>query len=133
MNAFGDVIGADGEVLAGPRGEDGEIVSDRRRMLAAMTQAPDWSRLEERNTTLVCVITDAALDKPACTRVARMASGGSRPGRRPGVLERRRRRRLLPCFGGSRGAPDRFTSIAIGSLAATVTAAAIRDVVDARR
>ena len=41
-----------------------------------MTRPPDWSRVEERNTTLVCVMTDAPLDKPACTRVARMASAG---------------------------------------------------------
>ena len=41
-----------------------------------MEGPPDWTRLEERNTTLVCVMTDAPLDKAACARVARMASGG---------------------------------------------------------
>ena len=74
-NAFGDVIAEDGTVLAGPRGDDGESVSTAET-LTTMTKAPDWSRVEELNTTLVCVMTDAPLDKPACTRVARMASGG---------------------------------------------------------
>ena len=45
-------------------------------LIAAMEAPPDWTRLEERNTTLVCVMTDAPLDKAACARVARMASGG---------------------------------------------------------
>ena len=75
VNAFGDVIGADGRLLAGARGENGEPVSTAAT-LAAMSEPPDWTVVEERNTTLVCVCTDAALDKPACTRVARMASGG---------------------------------------------------------
>ena len=73
--------------------------------IAAMERGcPTGRGLEERNTTLVCVITDAPLDKPACSRVARMASGGRRPRGRPGVLRRRRRRRLLHRL---RGAAER--------------------------
>ena len=41
-----------------------------------MEAPPDWSRIEERNTTLVCVLTDAGLDAGACALVARMASAG---------------------------------------------------------
>ncbi len=128
VNAFGDVIGADGRILAGARGEDGGIVSSAET-ITAMEQVPDWSRIEERNTTLVCVITDASLDRPACTRIARMASGGVA-------------RSVDPVFSSVDGdvvfclstveAPatqDRFVSISTGTLAATVTAAAIRDAV----
>jgi L-aminopeptidase/D-esterase-like protein len=130
VNAFGDVIGADGTVLAGARGEDGEIVSTAAT-LATMSAAPDWTRVEERNTTLVCVITDAPLDRAACNRVARMASGGVA-------------RAIDPVFSSVDGdvcfclavgepptEPDRFLSIAAGTVAATVTAAAIRDAVGA--
>ena len=130
VNAFGDVIGADGRILAGARGPEGETVSTSAT-LAGMSEPPDWTRLEERNTTLVCVLTDAALDKPACTRVARMASGGVA-------------RAVDPVFSGvdgdvafclasgvQTGSPDGFAPLAIGTLAATVTAAAIRDSVTA--
>ena len=91
-----------------------------------MTSPPDWTRLEERNTTLVCVMTDAPLDKPACSRVARMASAGVA-------------RAVDPVFSdvdgdvafciasGAPPAPDRFAALAVGTVAATVTAAAIRD------
>jgi L-aminopeptidase/D-esterase-like protein len=91
-----------------------------------MTELPDWTRLEERNTTLVCVMTDAPLDKPACSRVARMASAGVA-------------RAIDPVFSdvdgdvafciasGTSQAADRFAGLSVGTLAATVTAAAIRD------
>ncbi len=75
VNAFGDVIGEDGQVLGGCMADGDEPVRTAGR-IAAMKGQPDWTRLEERNTTLVCVMTDATLDKAACTRVARMASGG---------------------------------------------------------
>jgi D-aminopeptidase len=73
-------------------------------------------------------MTDAALDKPACTRVARMASAGVA-------------RAVDPVFSdvdgdvafcvasGSPAKSDRFASLAVGSLVATLTAAAIRDAV----
>ena len=77
VNAFGDVIGEDGSVLAGPRRRRRVELRRTAELIAAMQASPpDWTALEERNTTLVCVMTDAPLDKPACTRVARMASGG---------------------------------------------------------
>ena len=74
VNAFGDVMGSDGRVLAGPRTGDG--FARTADVIAGMESPPDWTRLEERNTTLVCVMTDAPLDKSGCARVARMASGG---------------------------------------------------------
>lgn len=128
VNAFGDVIGPDGSVLAGARGDDGEFVSTVAA-LQAMAESPDWTRVEDRNTTLVCVVTDAPLDRAGCTRVARMASGGVARG-------------VDPVFSSVDGdvcfclatdelpaAPDRFLSIAAGTIAATVTTAAIRDAV----
>jgi L-aminopeptidase/D-esterase-like protein len=128
VNAFGDVIGEDGRVLGGARGDDGEPVTTAG-IVAAMEGPPDWTRLEERNTTLVCVMTDATLDKAACARVARMASGGVA-------------RAIDPVFSdvdgdvvfglaSGAGETERFTPISIGTIAATVTAAAIRDSVPA--
>lgn len=125
VNAFGDVIGADGTVLAGIQAGGGPPASTAAA-IAAMTELPDWTQLEERNTTLVCVMTDAPLDKPACSRVARMASAGVA-------------RAIDPVFSDvdgdvafcvASGAPptgDRFVGLAVGTVAATVTAAAIRD------
>ncbi|MDX6582990.1 MAG: hypothetical protein QOI10_2174 [Solirubrobacterales bacterium] len=125
VNAFGDVIGADGAVLAGIR-PGADRPASTAAAIAAMTELPDWTKLEERNTTLVCVMTDAPLDKPACSRVARMASAGVA-------------RAIDPVFSDVDGdvafciasgmpvAADRFVGLAVGTLAATVTAAAIRD------
>jgi L-aminopeptidase/D-esterase-like protein len=125
VNAFGDVIGADGRVLAGLR-VAGDPSASTAATIASMTTPPDWRGLEERNTTLVCVLTDAPLDKPACSRVARMASAGVA-------------RAIDPVFSDvdgdvafciASGAPpiaDRFLALSVGTLAATVTAAAIRD------
>ena len=100
-------------------------------LIAAMEGPPDWTRLEERNTTLVCVMTDAALDKAACARVARMASGGVA-------------RAVDPVFSDVDG--DVVFCLVVGQrrhrplradrrsarIAATVTAAAIRDAVSPR-
>ena len=125
-NAFGDVIAEDGRVLGGPRGDEGELLSTAE-LIAAMEQPPDWTRLEERNTTLVCVMTDAPLDKPACSRVARMASGGVARAVNPVFSDADGD--VVFCLASGAGMPDRFASIALGTIAATVTAAAIRDAV----
>src|SRR3989442_1365746 len=127
VNAFGDVIGQDGRVLAGPRGEQGEELLSTARLIAAMEGPPDWTRLEERNTTLVCVMTDAALDKAGCSRVARMASGGV--ARAVDPVHSDVDGDVAFCLSSGDGATDRFTPISIGTIAATVTAAAIRDAV----
>jgi L-aminopeptidase/D-esterase-like protein len=126
VNAFGDVIGDDGRVLAGPRGEEGETLSTAE-LIAAMEGPPDWAGLEERNTTLVCVMTDATLDKAACARVARMASGGV--ARAVDPVHSDVDGDVAFCLSSGGGATDRFAPISIGTIAATVTAAAIRDAV----
>ena len=78
MNAFGDVIGEDGAVLAGH--------ARRRRQLPRHDAACSARRLIEptgfrsgqpaENTTLVCLMTDAALTKPGCGIVSKMAHAG---------------------------------------------------------
>jgi L-aminopeptidase/D-esterase-like protein len=124
VNAFGDVIGEDGGILAGPRDGSGTVVSTATT-IAAMEGPPDWPRLEERNTTLVCVMTDASLDQAACARVARMASGGVARAVDPVFSDADGD--VVFCIASGGGRPDRFTPIQIGTIAATVTAAAIRD------
>ena len=130
VNAFGDVIGADGSVLAGVRRE-GEAAATAA-ILAAMTEPPDWQLVEERNTTLVCVMTDAPLDRAGCTRVARMASGGVARAVDPVFSSVDGDVVFCLASGGRPAGTDRFVSIATGTAAATVTAAAIRDSVAER-
>ncbi|MGH2637230.1 MAG: P1 family peptidase, partial [Actinomycetota bacterium] len=74
------------------------------------------------------VMTDAALDKPACSRAARMASGGVARAVDPVFSDADGDVAFCLASGGA-VVTDRFTSIAIGTIAATVTAAAIRDAV----
>jgi L-aminopeptidase/D-esterase-like protein len=124
VNAFGDVIGEDGRVLAGPRAEGGETRTTAE-LIAEMEGPPEWTGIAERNTTLVCVITDAALDKPACSRVARMASGGVARAVDPVFSDVDGD--VVFCLASGREGADRFTSIAVGTIAATVTGAAIRN------
>jgi L-aminopeptidase/D-esterase-like protein len=126
VNAFGDVIGEDGRVLAGASGEEGEALSTAG-LIAAMERPPDWSQFEERNTTLACVMTDAALDKAACSRVARMASGGV--ARAVDPVHSDADGDVAFCLSSGGGATDRFAPISIGTIAATATAAAVRDAV----
>ena len=124
VNAFGDVLGADGVRIAGPRGDDGAIASTSE-ILVALEGPPDWSRVEERNTTLVCVMTDAGLAKPACTRVARMASAGIARAVDPVFSDVDGD--VAFCIASGPVEHDRFAAVAVGTAAATVTAAAIRD------
>jgi L-aminopeptidase/D-esterase-like protein len=129
-NAFGDVLAEDGSVLAGPRSEDGSPISTARE-LAAMRALPVPGTVEERNTTLVCVMTEAPLTKPGCTRVARMASAGVARAVDPVFSDIDGD--IVFCLAAGSGEPDRYAAVLIGSLAATVTAAAIRDAVRAAR
>lgn len=68
VNAFGDVLAEDGSVLAGVRG--GRSTVDLLRELGA----PDVTAREA--TTLVCVMTDAAMSKTDAWLLARAASTG---------------------------------------------------------
>ena len=86
-NAFGDVIAEDGSVLGGPHDDSGHRVRTADLLpgmpvpavtpVLPVTPVPgsDGEGVEG-NTTLVCVFTDASLDKRSCAIVARMASAG---------------------------------------------------------
>jgi L-aminopeptidase/D-esterase-like protein len=125
-NGFGDVIAEDGTLLAGPRDDEGAMRSTAEE-IARMEGLPDWTTVEERNTTLVCLMTDAPLDRSGCARVARMASGGVARAVDPTFSDADGD--VVFCLASGRGEPDRFTAIAVGTIAATVTAASIRDAV----
>jgi L-aminopeptidase/D-esterase-like protein len=123
VNPFGDVVGADGGLLAAARGDEGPVSA--AEAIAGMEGPPAWSGFAERNTTLVCVMTDAPLDKPACSRVARMASAGVARAVDPVFSDVDGD--VAFCLASGTGRGDRFTGIAVGTAAATATAAAIRD------
>jgi putative pantetheine hydrolase len=131
-NSVGDVIGADGAVIGGPHDEQGRLLRSAELIAASDVFAASRLRPDE-STTLVCVCTDASLDKRGCGIVARMAVAGVA-------------RAVDPVFSPLDGdvvfcvasGPDRpsepgvANSLALttlGTLAATVTAAAIRDAV----
>jgi L-aminopeptidase/D-esterase-like protein len=125
VNAAGDVIAEDGSILAGPRDDEGEMVRGAE-LLVEMEQPPEL-RPPEGNTTLVCVCTDATLDKRGCGMVARAATAG---------IARAVDPTFTPvdgdiafCLASGTGEPDPFAAFQIGAAAATVTAAAIRDAV----
>jgi L-aminopeptidase/D-esterase-like protein len=139
-NAFGDVIAADGGLLGAPHGTDGELVRTAERV-ARMAELPELPRVSPRtvgNTTLVCVMTDASLDKRGCAIVARMASAGVARAVDPAFtpldgdvvfcLASGSRRPSSP------GLEATWSLSVLGTVAASVTAAAIRDaVLEARR
>jgi L-aminopeptidase/D-esterase-like protein len=71
VNAMGDVLAEDGTVLAGPR-RDGAFVATTE--LLRRGEIPDITAREA--TTLVCVMTDAALTKTDAWLLARAANTG---------------------------------------------------------
>lgn len=73
VNAFGDVFDERGAVLAGAW-QDGIGFVDAPRH--ALECPPTHPRLAPGNTTLVCVVTDAILDRTGAGQVARMAAAG---------------------------------------------------------
>jgi L-aminopeptidase/D-esterase-like protein len=135
VNAFGDVIAADGALLGSPHDERGNELRTAVR-LPDMPELPEWRDIapeQAGNTTLVCVCTGASLDKRGCAILARMASAGIA-------------RAVDPVFTPVDGdvifclasgleppappGPNASWSLTVlGTVAATVTAAAIRDAV----
>jgi L-aminopeptidase/D-esterase-like protein len=124
-NPFGDILEADGSVLAGPRAEGASRTVD---FIAALERAPTEEELEARNTTLVCAMTDAALGKAACSRVARAASAGIARAVEPVFSDVDGDVVFCLASGGGEEA-GRFEVIQLEALAARVTAEAIRDAV----
>jgi L-aminopeptidase/D-esterase-like protein len=73
VNAFGDVLAEDGSVLAGARGDDGAFL---RATEFLRTHPLELPARPADSTTLVCLLTDAALTKAECAIVAKMAHAG---------------------------------------------------------
>lgn len=71
VNAIGDVLAEDGSVLAGPW-RDGRYERSTD-VLRRRVDALPWGG---EATTLVCVMTDAALERPEAWRLARAATAG---------------------------------------------------------
>lgn len=125
VNATGDVLEADGTLLAGPCEDDGTMTRTIE-LLAAADGPPQWTRDADRQgTTLVCVLTDAALDKPACAKVARMASAGVARAVDPVFTPFDGD--IVFCLASGEGETTPWSVMRVGSLAATVVAEAIRD------
>ncbi len=143
-NAFGDVIAEDGSVLGGPHDDSGHRVRTADLLpgmpvpavtpLIPVTPVPgsDGEGVEG-NTTLVCVFTDASLDKRSCAIVARMASAGIARAVDP-VFTPVDGDVVFCVASGSEPPPvpglaASWALTVLGSVAATVTAHAIRDAV----
>lgn len=127
VNATGDVIGADGSALACTHDEEGRPLSSAE-LIAGLSDPPPWSGGSERQgTTLVCIATDAPLDKLACAKVARMASAGIARAVDPVFTPFDGD--IVFCLSSGSGEPSPWSLLSAGTLAATVTAEAIRDAV----
>jgi L-aminopeptidase/D-esterase-like protein len=131
-NAFGDVVDEDGSLVAAPRDELGDLVRTAQ-LIHQLREPPYVAMREGANTTLACVCTDASLDKRGCGIVARIASAGIARAVDPA---------FTPIDGdivfcvasGSEPPPPPGPAASwalsmLGSLAGTLTAAAIRDAV----
>jgi L-aminopeptidase/D-esterase-like protein len=80
VNAWGEIVDPkDGRVIAGPRGDEGSFVST----VESLRQASPLSPFTGENSTIGVVMTDAALSKEDCLRVATMAHTGLAPAIRP--------------------------------------------------
>jgi L-aminopeptidase/D-esterase-like protein len=129
VNATGDVIGPGGEPLAAVRGPGGEPLRSAE-LIASLAGPPDWGTRESpESTTLVCVMTDAPLDKLAANKVARMATAGIARAVDPVFTPFDGD--IVFCLASGEHGGDSWVVMSAGTLAATVTAAAIRDAVEA--
>lgn len=71
VNAVGDVRDEKGNILAGPRREDGSL-ADSVELMPQVADRMRWGQ----NTTLGIVATNARLTKPEATKVAQMSHDG---------------------------------------------------------
>jgi L-aminopeptidase/D-esterase-like protein len=131
-NASGDVIAADGQVLGGPHGGRGELLRSAE-LMPDMPQLPGWAVRPSQNTTLACVCTDVALDKRGCGIVARIASAGIARAVDPAFTPLDGDVIFCLASGGGPPAPPgpaaSWSLTVLGTVAASLTAAAIRDAV----
>jgi L-aminopeptidase/D-esterase-like protein len=73
VNASGDVIGADGSVIAGPIDDDGSIADTVELLREGRIWQPE---IPQESTVLVCVATNAALTKEQANRLATVCHDG---------------------------------------------------------
>jgi L-aminopeptidase/D-esterase-like protein len=131
-NAFGDVIAEDGELLGAPHDDSGELLRTAE-LIPQMPGPPDLSVRPVNNTTLACILTDASLDKRGCAILARIASAGIARAVNPAFTPVDGD--VVFCLASGSEPPPApgleasWALIALGTVAATVTAAAIRDAV----
>jgi L-aminopeptidase/D-esterase-like protein len=131
-NSVGDVIGDDGQVIGGPHGDNGELLRSAE-LIAGLSDLSTWPIQEGESTTLACVCTDASLDKRDCGIIARMATAGL--ARAVDPIFSPMDGDVLFCIaaGGEQPrAPGPAKSLllsALGTVAATTTAEAIRDAI----
>lgn len=76
VNAFGDVLDAEGRIVAGARGEDGEPLDTARALREGAGPAGFGDGAAGENTTLGVVATDAPLSRRDLRIVARQAMNG---------------------------------------------------------
>jgi L-aminopeptidase/D-esterase-like protein len=138
-NAFGDVIAEDGELLGAAHSERGGLIRSAEA-LPGMAARPDPVSAVGRatataagNTTLACVLTDASLDKRSCSIVARMASAGIARAVDPAFTPVDGDVVFCLAAGVDPPAPPGLEAswalTVLGTVAATITARAIRDAV----
>lgn len=77
VNALGDVIGADGGIIAGAKASDGSFV-DMQKIMSAGGVEP-----KATNTTVSCILTNAALTKTQANILADLAHDGYAKALRP--------------------------------------------------
>lgn len=81
VNAVGDIINEQGQVIAGARNKKNEYVNLQQAVWQGEKIVTDL----QTNTTLVTVVCNGQFDKPALARIAKMASAGMA-------------RAIVPCF-----------------------------------
>ena len=120
-------------MLGGPHGDRGELLRSAE-LFPDMPQLPDWALRPGQSTTLACVCTDAALDKRGCGIVARIASAGIARAVDPAFTPLDGD--VVFCLAASGavspaapGPAASWSLTILGTVAATLTAAAIRDAV----
>jgi L-aminopeptidase/D-esterase-like protein len=130
-NAFGDVIAEDGGLLGAPQNERGELLRSAQ-LIPQMPQLPLSAR-PAQNTTLACVCTDASLDKRGCAILARSAGAGIARAVNPAFTPLDGDVIFCLASGPEPTSPPGLAAswalTVLGTVAATVTAKAIRDAV----
>jgi L-aminopeptidase/D-esterase-like protein len=72
VNSLGDVRSADGRIIAGARGKDGEFL-DSAKLLSQYTSVPKFGALTPQHTTLCIVATNMSLERGELAQLARAA------------------------------------------------------------